>query len=130
LPARMRKIKFFMDAENLATIGLTDLNAQMTGYMHYSHGNDVLMYHAYYFFDHLLDTLRNCSHEYGLCIFEAMVPKFWEFIPEKVDKLKRILHKVGEEESFIRRLIEEHVNYSLGRIRPITRNDDFKIDME
>lgn len=126
----MKKIKFFMDTENLGTIGLTDLDAQMTGYMHYSHGNEVLMYHADYFFDHLLDTLRNCSHEYGHSIFGTLVPKCWEFIPEKVDKLKRILDKVGEEESFIRRLLEEHVIYSLERIRPITRNDDFKIDME
>lgn len=114
---RIEKVKEQMDPNN--QMGQTELIDEMDGFMHYTHGTDVLNYHTQYFFENILDTMRNTSHERGDTIFNKLIPKTLNYTLMKCKKQKDIMEQLNPNESYIKTLITNTLEAAMTRIGAI-----------
>lgn len=98
-------------------IKLKDLCDSMDGFMHYSHGNNVIQMHADYFYDNILETLRKCSHEVGGTVFRKLIPKFSSHLEESFFRLQEIVLFIREDEIFVLKLVKQMIDEIKGRLK-------------
>ena len=114
---RIEKAKQQMNPSN--PVGLTEQINEMDGFMHFTHGTEAQNYHAEYFFENILHTLRNTSHEHGEAVFNKLVPKTLNYTLLKCKKLKETVDKLTPQESFIKILFTNHIESAVRRIETI-----------